>query len=124
MATADCNGNGAGPWPLTMYCGAGVESIMIHSWADTPDEVASFVRRFRAEVSADKPAVVVPFTYSQATDTELASAGVNVVIYANHLLRAAYPAMKACVERILECERAKDFNDQLCMPINEILTLI
>ena len=45
-------------------------------------------------------------------------------VHANHLLRAAYPAMKACAERILECERAKEAADELCMPIDEILTLV
>ena len=106
------------------YCEAGADGIMIHSKAKTPDEIFSFVRRFRKEVSADKPIVVVPSTYSQVTEKELADAGINVVIYANHLLRAAYPSMKRTAERILECERAKEASDEFCMPIKEIIDLI
>ena len=106
------------------YCEAGADGIMIHSKAKTPDEIFSFVRRFRKEVSADKPIVVVPSTYSQVTEKELADAGINVVIYANHLLRAAYPSMKRTAERILECERAKEASDEFCMPIKEIIGLI
>ncbi len=106
------------------YLNAGADGIMIHSKATTPDEVISFVKRFRAEVSPDKPIVVVPSTYSQITEAELASVGVNIVIYANQLLRAAYPAMKACAERILESERAKEASEELCMPIKEIISLI
>lgn len=106
------------------YIGAGADGIMIHSKANTPDEVKSFVKRFRAEVSADKPIVVVPSTYNQVTEKELAAIGVNIVIYANQLLRAAYPAMRKCAERILECERAKEASEELCMPIKEILALI
>ena len=106
------------------YCDAGADGIMIHSKAKTPDEITSFVRRFRAEVSADKPIVVVPSTYSQVTESELISIGVNIVIYANQLLRAAYPAMKRCAERILECERAQEASAELCMPIKEIISLI
>ena len=106
------------------YCGAGADGIMIHSKAKTPDEIFSFVRRFRAEVSADKPIVVVPSTYAQVTEQELADAGVNVVIYANHLLRAAYPAMRRTAERILECGRAQEASAEFCMPIKEIISLI
>lgn len=77
------------------YCEAGADGIMIHSKAKTPEEIVSFVRRFREQVSSDKPIVVVPSTYAQVTEDELAGIGVNVVIYANQLLRAAYPAMRA-----------------------------
>ena len=106
------------------YVEAGADGIMIHSKAKTPDEIKSFVKRFRAEVSADKPIVVVPSTYAQITEQELAAIGVNIVIYANQLLRAAYPAMKKCAERILECERAQEASAELCMPIKEIISLI
>ena len=106
------------------YCEAGADGIMIHSKAKTPDEVLSFVKRFRAEVSTDKPIVVVPSTYAQVTESELSSAGVNIVIYANHLLRAAYPAMLKTAERILACDRADEASNEFCMPIGEILQLI
>ncbi len=106
------------------YCEAGADGIMIHSRAKMPDEIISFVKRFRVEVSADKPIVVVPSTYAQITEPELADIGVNIVIYANQLLRAAYPAMKACAERILACERAQEASAEFCMPIKEILQLI
>ncbi|MBQ6926625.1 MAG: phosphoenolpyruvate mutase [Kiritimatiellae bacterium] len=106
------------------YLEAGADGILIHSKAPTPDEIFSFAKRFRAEVSADKPLVVVPSTYAQVTEDELAAAGVNIVIYANHLLRAAYPAMRSCAERILECGRALEASSELCMPIKEIVSLI
>ena len=106
------------------YCEAGADGIMIHSKAKTPDEIVSFVKRFRAEVSADKPIVVVPSTYAQVTEDELAKIGVNIVIYANQLLRASYPAMQKVAERILECGRAQEASAELCMPIKEIVSLI
>ena len=106
------------------YCEAGADGIMIHSKAKTPDEIVSFVKRFRAEVSANKPIVVVPSTYAQVTEDELAKIGVNIVIYANQLLRASYPAMKSCAERILSCGRAQEASAELCMPIKEIISLI
>ena len=106
------------------YIEAGADGIMIHSKSKTPDEIKSFVKRFRVEVSADKPIIIVPSTYSQITEAALAEIGVNIVIYANQLLRAAYPAMKKCAERILECERAEEASAELCMPIKEIISLI
>ena len=106
------------------YCEAGADGIMIHSKAKTPDEVLSFVERFRVEVSADKPVVVVPSTYVQVTEDVLSNAGVNVVIYANHLLRAAYPAMERCAEDILSNGRAMEASQKLCMPIKDIVEMI
>ena len=55
---------------------------------------------------------------------ELAEIGVNVCIYANQLLRASYPAMRKCAERILEAGRAQEASKEYCMSIKEILTLI
>ena len=50
--------------------------------------------------------------------------GIDVVIYANHLIRAAYPAMKAVAESILLNERSKEASDEFCLPIKDIITLI
>ena len=58
------------------------------------------------------------------TEDELVKAGVNVVIYANHLLRSAFPAMKNTAEEILKHGRCLEVSEKYCMPIKEILTLI
>jgi phosphoenolpyruvate phosphomutase len=50
--------------------------------------------------------VAVPTSYHHVTEAELADHGVNLVIYANHLLRAAYPQMSLVARRILEQGRA------------------
>ena len=105
------------------YLEAGADGILIHSKGSTPDEMLSFAKRFRAEVSDDKPLVVMPTTYPQITESELAAAGVNIVIYASHLLRAAYPAMRKCAERILECDRAQEADGELCLSMDEIQTV-
>ena len=95
---------------------------MIHSKEDTPNEIIEFCEVYN-KFEKKVPLVVVPSTYSSITETELEKYGVNIVIYANHLLRSAYPAMKRTAELILSSERAKEVED-LCMPINEILKLI
>ena len=106
------------------YLEAGADGILIHSKSETPDEVLSFAKRFRSEVSSDKPLVVMPTTYPQTTEGELAAAGINIVIYANHLLRAAYPAMRKCAERILECDRAYQLGYEICQSLNKVVELI
>ena len=67
---------------------------------------------------------MVPSTYAYMTESELQALGVNVIIYANHLLRSAYPAMVDAAESILQNSRAKEASDQYCMPIKDIITLI
>lgn len=106
----------------TAYVKAGADAIMIHSKHRSGDDIKEFCLRFR-EIEPDIPLVVVPTTYNHVTEDELASWGVNVVIYANHLLRAAYPAMVQCAESILTHGRSLEAND-LCMPIKQILELI
>ena len=56
-------------------------------------------------------------------ENELAKAGVNIVIYANQLLRSAYPSMLDTAKKILKYERSFEAQNNL-MPIKEILTLI
>lgn len=104
------------------YVEAGADGIMIHSKHKTGDDIREFCKCFR-EKDGTTPIIVVPTTYNHITEDELASWGVNVVIYANHLLRAAYPAMVNCAKSILTHGRSYEAND-LCMPIKEILELI
>ena len=102
------------------YLEAGADGILVQTKSDTPDELMAFAKRFRAEVSPDKPLVAMPTTCPGATEVELAAAGFNIVIYANHLLRAAYPAMKKTAESILLCGRAEEASAELCMPVCEV----
>ncbi len=104
------------------YVQAGADGIMIHSKHRSGEDIKEFCLRFR-EKEPNIPLVVVPTTYNHITEDELAEWGVNVVIYANHLLRAAYPAMVKCAESILTNGRSLEAND-LCMPIKQILELI
>jgi phosphoenolpyruvate phosphomutase len=104
------------------YVKAGADGIMIHSKHSSGEDIKDFCLRFR-KIEPMIPLVVVPTTYNQITEDELAEWGVNVVIYANHLLRAAYPAMVKCAETILASGRSLEAND-MCMPIKQILELI
>ena len=95
---------------------------MIHSREKTPDEVFEFCGRY-AKLPATVPLVVVPTAYCQVTEQQLSDFGVNIVIYANHMLRSAYPAMVNTAKLILASGRAQE-EDEFCMPIKDIITLI
>lgn len=105
------------------YVAAGADGIMIHSKNKDGMDIKEFCQRFR-EVDNHTPIVAVPTTYGQFTEAELAEWGINIVIYANHMLRSAYPAMVKCAERILETTRCLEASEEYCMPIKQILNLI
>lgn len=104
------------------YISAGTDAILVHSKAKDSSEILSFCKRYN-DFSFKVPLAVIPTTYNQTYEKELEEAGVNIIIYANHLLRSAYPSMKRAAELILSNERSYECND-ICMPISEILNLI
>ena len=104
------------------YLAAGADGIMIHSRHADGEEIREFMRRFR-EYSAEVPVVLVPTTYNQFYEEELADWGANIIIHANHLLRSAYPAMLQTAQRILDCRRSKEVDDEI-MSIKDVLSLI
>lgn len=104
------------------YIDAGADGIMIHSKEKDPKEILSFCREYK-KFKDKVPLVAVPTTYNSITEEQLIEAGFKIVIYANHLLRSAYPNMIKAAEAILKEHRAYEA-DKYCMPIGEILTLI
>lgn len=104
------------------YLAAGADGIMIHSRQKAPDEIFEFCRRHQ-ELENRKTLVVVPTSFNTVHEEEFIERGVNIVIYANHLLRAAYPAMMRTAKTILENRRAAEADKDL-LPIKDILELI
>ncbi|QSB04799.1 phosphoenolpyruvate mutase [Natronoglycomyces albus] len=100
----------------------GADGIMIHSRQNDPQEVFDFCDAY-AKFENRKPLVVVPTSFRQATEEELAARGVNVVIYANHMMRAAYPAMSKVAHTILEAGRALEA-DPYIANIKDALAII
>jgi phosphoenolpyruvate mutase len=104
------------------YTKAGVDAIMIHSKESKPDEILEFCKKYN-QFERKVPIVVVPSSFDTIYESELAEAGVKVVIYANQLLRSAYPSMVDTAKLILMNQRAYESRPNL-MSIKEILTLI
>jgi len=104
------------------YVKAGADGIMIHSRLKDPSEIIEFISRFRSEDNIT-PIVVVPTAFNSVTIDEFAQMGVNIVIYANHMLRSAYPGMMKVAKSILKNKRSLEAEPN-CMPVKEILELI
>lgn len=104
------------------YLKAGADGIMIHSKDKSEKDIFKFIKEFR-KFEQTKLLVVVPTSYNHIKFDEFKSLGVNIVIYANHLLRAAYPNMKKVANGILKNGRSLE-SEKNCMSINEILELI
>lgn len=104
------------------YAAAGADAVMIHSRKKDAAEIFEFVEKFR---SSDKnlPIVVVPTSFSSVTEEEFKEKGVNIVIYANQLMRAAVPAIQKAAQTILMNHRAMEC-DSMLMPFSEIIRLI
>ena len=105
-----------------IYSKAGADAILIHSKEKTPAEIFSFAREFRKS-KYFIPLVSVPSTYSKVYEKDLIKNGFKLVIYANQMLRAAYPAMQFTARKILENNRAFEIEKKI-IPIKEIINLI
>jgi len=105
-----------------IYSKAGADAILIHSKEKTPVEIFSFAKEFKKSKNFI-PLVSVPSTYSKVYEKDLIKNSFKLVIYANQLLRAAYPAMQFAAKKILENSRAFEIEKKI-IPINEIINLI
>ena len=105
-----------------IYSKAGADAILIHSKEKTPEEIFSFSKIFNKS-KFSIPLVAVPSTYSRVYEKDLVKNGFKVVIYANHLLRAAYPAMEHAAKKILENKRSFEIEKNI-IPIKKIINLI
>jgi phosphoenolpyruvate mutase len=104
------------------YVEAGADGIMIHSKDISPKEILNFADKFKKKFS-EIPLIAVPSTYNSIKDYQLENAGFNIVIYANHMLRASYPAMQNVALEILKNGRSFESEKSL-ISIKNILELI
>ena len=104
------------------YVAAGADGIMIHSKDKDPKEIFKFAEKFKKKFT-DIPLVAVPSSYNSVKEKQLESSGFNIVIYANQMLRASYPAMRQVALEILKNGRAYESEKDI-MSIMDILELI
>ncbi len=104
------------------YVDAGSDGIMIHSKDKSPLNILKFAEKFKRKFP-NVPLVAVPSSYNIVKENRLKNAGFNLVIYANQMLRASYPAMKKTAYSILKNGRSHE-SEKSIMSIQEILKLI
>ena len=104
------------------YSEAGADLILIHSKEKTPKEIFSFSKIF-TKSKYYKPLVSVPSTYSKTTEEMLIKNGFRIVIYANQMLRAAYPAMENAAKLILKNHRSYELEDKISS-VKDVINLI
>ena len=104
------------------YSIAGADLILIHSKENTPKEIFSFSKVFR-KTKYFKPLVSVPSTYSRTTESMLIKNGFKIVIYANQMLRASYPAMENVAKTILKNQRSFELEKKIST-VKEVINLI
>lgn len=105
-----------------VYVESGAHGIMIHSRKKQPDEVFEFTEGFKKRYP-NTPLIVVPTSFNEVTADEFEKVGVNIVIYANHMLRSSYPAMWTAAVEILKNGRTAEIEEKL-ISIKEILELV
>ncbi|HEX8559663.1 MAG TPA: isocitrate lyase/phosphoenolpyruvate mutase family protein [Pyrinomonadaceae bacterium] len=109
-----------------VYLLAGADGILIHSKQNHPGEVYEFLRGYEEicrEVGFRRPVAAVPTSYNGVSCMQLYEHGVKLVIYANHLLRAAHLAMGAVCKLILESDGSMEAS-AFCSPIPAIFDLV
>ena len=104
------------------YSEAGADAILIHSKEKNPNKIFDFSKTF-LKSKFHKPIIAVPSTYSIVKENVLAKNGIRVVIYANQLLRASYPAMYNTAKKILKHKRSKEAEKNITS-IDNIINLI
>lgn len=108
------------------YILAGTDGIMIHSNKSDPREILDFTDAYKGLCHrlGRRPVLVsVPTTYNMISDDQLVAWGFNIIIHANHMLRAAYKAMSEVACAILAGGSSLDANP-LCAPVSEIFACV
>ena len=108
------------------YIQAGTDGIMIHSNKSDPAEIFAFTDAYPAlcQRLGRRPLLVsVPTTYNTVSDDELIARGFNIIIHANHMLRAAHKAMSEVAGAILEGGSSLAA-DPLCAEVKEVFATV
>jgi phosphoenolpyruvate phosphomutase len=100
------------------YVDAGADAVLVHSRSPGPEEIVEFLRRWRRRA----PVVIVPTTYAGWSSDEAAEAGVDMVIYANHGLRAMVAAVRSTWTAVLEHKSSVPI-EELIAPVRDIFDI-
>lgn len=100
------------------YHEAGADAILIHSKISSPTEVLSFMNEWEEPT----PVVIVPTMYFQTPTKVFQDAGVSMVIWANHILRASIKSMQEVAADIFKRKEIASVEEQI-VSVKEIFRL-
>jgi len=80
------------------YRVAGADAVLVHSKLGVADEIFAFMKEWGDRL----PVVIVPTKYYATPTEEFRKAGISLVIWANHNLRAAIKAMKDMTAHLMQ----------------------
>ncbi|MCS6290535.1 MAG: phosphoenolpyruvate mutase [Nitrospira sp.] len=100
------------------YHQAGADGILIHSALSVPDEILAFKREWGNRC----PVVIVPTKYYATPTDVFRQHGFSMVIWANHMLRAAVASMQKTARALKESEHLLSIEDKVA-PVSEIFRL-
>ncbi len=100
------------------YHQAGADGILIHSALSVPDEILAFKREWGSRC----PVVIVPTKYYATPTDVFRQHGFSMVIWANHMLRAAVATMQKTARALKQSENLLSIEDRVA-PVSEIFRL-
>ncbi|MFA9561782.1 MAG: phosphoenolpyruvate mutase, partial [Nitrospirota bacterium] len=100
------------------YHRSGADGILIHSALAVPDEILAFKREWANRC----PVVIVPTKYYSTPTDVFRQHGFSIVIWANHMLRAAIATMQTTARTLKEQENLLSIEDSI-VPVSEVFRL-
>ncbi len=100
------------------YHEAGADAILIHSKLSRPEQVLAFAQ----EWAGRSPVVIVPTKYYSTPTEVFRKAGISLVIWANHMLRAGVASMQAIANEVYSSETLANIEDSIAS-VKEIFRL-
>jgi phosphoenolpyruvate phosphomutase len=100
------------------YHGAGADALLIHSKLSGPDQILAFARAWGDRC----PLVIVPTKYYSTPTDVFRQAGISLVIWANHNVRAAIGAMQRVSRAIFQEQSLRNVEDSI-VPLREVFRL-
>ena len=91
------------------YHHAGADGILIHSKLSRPTEILEFAKEWAGRL----PLVIVPTTYYSTPTEVFRNAEINLVIWANHMLRSAVAGMEKTAAEIFETHTVANIEDNI-----------
>ena len=91
------------------YHDAGADAILIHSKKSSADEILAFKREWGGRC----PVVIVPTTYAGTPTQHFDDAGISLIIWANHNLRASINAMRETSQQIYDSRSLHDVEEHV-----------